>query len=41
MKEYPYSEAGQRLAEVLNTAKNEEVVIKRRGGENVPYMIEI
>jgi prevent-host-death family protein len=33
MKVYTYSEARQRLADVLNTAKNEEVVIKRRGGE--------
>lgn len=33
MKVYTYSEARQRLAEVLNTARTEEVVIKRRGGE--------
>jgi prevent-host-death family protein len=33
MKVYTYSEARQRLSEVLNIAKNEEVVIKRRGGE--------
>ncbi len=33
MKVYTYSEARQRLAEVLNIARNEEVVIKRRGGE--------
>ena len=33
MKVYTYSEARQRLAEVLNIAKSEEVVIKRRGGE--------
>ncbi len=33
MKVYTYSEARRRLADVLNTAKNEEVVIKRRGGE--------
>ena len=33
MKVYTYSEARQRLSEVLNTAKSEEVVIKRRGGE--------
>ena len=33
MKVYTYSEARQRLAEVLNIAKTEEVVIKRRGGE--------
>jgi len=33
MKVYTYSEARQRLADVLNIAKNEEVLIKRRGGE--------
>jgi prevent-host-death family protein len=33
MKVYTYSEARQRLAEVLSIARNEEVVIKRRGGE--------
>ena len=33
MKIYTYSEARQRLADVLNTARTEEVVIKRRGGE--------
>jgi prevent-host-death family protein len=33
MKVYTYSEARQRLSEVLNIARNEEVVIKRRGGE--------
>jgi len=33
MKVYSYSEARQRLADVLNIARNEEVVIKRRGGE--------
>ena len=33
MKVYTYSEDRQRLADVLNAAKNEEVVIKRRGGE--------
>ena len=33
MKVYTYSEARQRFAEVLNIARNEEVVIKRRGGE--------
>jgi hypothetical protein len=30
---YTYSEARQRLAEVLNIARNEEVFIKRRGGK--------
>jgi len=33
MKVYTYSEARQRFAEVLNIARTEEVVIKRRGGE--------
>ena len=33
MKVYTYSEARQRLANVLNIARTEEVVIKRRGGE--------
>jgi prevent-host-death family protein len=33
MKVYTYSEARQRLAAVLNMARTEEVVIKRRGGE--------
>ncbi|UCF89823.1 MAG: type II toxin-antitoxin system prevent-host-death family antitoxin [Desulfobacterales bacterium] len=30
---YTYSEARQRLSDVLNTARSEEVIIKRRGGE--------
>ena len=33
MKVYTYSEARQRLADVLNIARNEEVLIKRRGVE--------
>ena len=33
MKVYTYSEARQRLSDVLNTARTEEVIIKRRGGE--------
>ena len=33
MKVYTYSEARQRLSTVLNIAKTEEVIIKRRGGE--------
>jgi prevent-host-death family protein len=33
MKVYSYSEARQRLSDVLNTARSEEVIIKRRGGE--------
>jgi len=35
MKVYTYSEARQRLANVLNIARNEEVVIKRRSGETL------
>jgi PHD/YefM family antitoxin component YafN of YafNO toxin-antitoxin module len=33
MKVHTYSEARQRLVDVLNIARSEEVVIKRRGGE--------
>ena len=33
MKVYTYSEARQRFSDVLNTARSEEVIIKRRGGE--------
>ncbi len=33
MKLYTYSEARQKLAEVLDTARREEVLIRRRGGE--------
>ena len=33
MKVYTYSEARQRFAEVLNIAREEEVIIRRRGGE--------
>ncbi|HCX90014.1 MAG: prevent-host-death protein [Deltaproteobacteria bacterium CG12_big_fil_rev_8_21_14_0_65_43_10] len=33
MKVYTYSEARQRFAEVLNIAREEDVIIKRRGGE--------
>jgi len=33
MKVYTYSEARQRLASILNIARTEEVIIKRRGGE--------
>ena len=33
MKVYTYSEARQRLSDVLNIARSEEVIIKRRGGE--------
>jgi hypothetical protein len=33
MKVFTFSEARQRLAAVLNTARKEEVVIRRRGGD--------
>lgn len=33
MKVYTYSQARQNLAEVLNRARSEEVLIRRRGGE--------
>jgi len=33
MKVYSYSEARQQLPKVLDIAREEEVVIKRRGGE--------
>ncbi len=33
MKVYTYSEARQKFSEVLDIAKSEEVVIKRRGGD--------
>jgi hypothetical protein len=33
MKVYTYSEARQRFTEVLNIAREEEVIIKRRDGE--------
>jgi prevent-host-death family protein len=34
MKVYTYSQARQNLAEVLNQAKDEEVLIRRRGGDS-------
>ena len=33
MKAYTYSEARQHLSEVLDVARTEEVIIKRKGGE--------
>jgi len=33
MKVFSYSQARQRLTEVLDTAKSEEVLIRRRGGD--------
>ena len=40
MKSYNYSEARKRLSELLDTAKNEEVLIKRRGGSFLPEVKE-
>jgi prevent-host-death family protein len=34
MKVYTYSQARQNLSEVLNHSKDEEVIIRRRGGES-------
>lgn len=34
MKVYTFSQARQNLAEVLNQAREEEVVIRRRGGDS-------
>jgi len=39
MKVYTYSEARQRLADVLNNARSEEVIIKRRGGETFSIIL--
>ena len=33
MKVYSYSQARQPFAEVLDTARNEEVLIRRKGGD--------
>ncbi len=33
MKVFTYSDARQRLSDLLNIARNEEVIIKRRSGE--------
>lgn len=33
MKKYAYSQARQNLSEVLDTARKEDVIITRRGGE--------
>ncbi len=40
MKAYNYSEARKRLAEVLDTARREEVLIKRRGGETFSLVLK-
>jgi len=40
MKVYTYSEARQRFAEILNIAREEEVIIKRRGGETFTILFK-
>jgi len=40
MKIYTYSQARQRLAEVLDTARTEEVLIRRRGRETFSVAIK-
>jgi len=39
MKVYTYSEARRRLADVLNIARTEEVVIKRKCGETFSIIL--
>lgn len=38
MKVYTYSRARQRLSEVLDTARSEEVLIRRKGSETFSVM---
>jgi hypothetical protein len=40
MKVYNYSEARRRLADVLNIARTEEVIIKRRDGESFSVVLK-
>lgn len=40
MKAYTYSDARKHLAEVLDTAKTEEVLIKRRSGETFSVVLK-
>jgi hypothetical protein len=40
MKVYTYSEARQRFSEVLNIAREEEVIIKRREGETFTIIFQ-
>jgi prevent-host-death family protein len=40
MKIYTYSQARQRFADVLNIARTEEVLIKRRGGETFSIILK-
>ena len=40
MKIYTYSQARQKLADILNQAKTEDVLIRRRGGETFRVTVE-
>jgi len=40
MKVYTYSEARQHLSKVLEIARKEEVIIKRRGGETFSLVLK-
>jgi prevent-host-death family protein len=40
MKVYTYSEARKRLSEVLDIAREEETIIKRRGGETFSVVLK-
>ena len=40
MKVYTYSQARQRLSEVLDTARKEEVLIRRRGSETYSVVLK-
>lgn len=40
MKAYNYSEARKHLSEVLDIARNEEVLIKRRNGETFSLVLK-
>ena len=40
MKVYTYSEARQKFSKVLDTARSEEVIIKRRGGETFALVLK-
>ena len=40
MKAYNYSDARKHLSEVLDIAKNEEVLIKRRSGETFSLVLK-
>jgi GGDEF domain-containing protein len=40
MKVYSYSQARQHFAEVLDTAKKEEVLIRRKGGDMFAVVLQ-